>query len=823
MKILSCHVENFGVLQNKDYTFSDGLTQFCEENGAGKTTLAAFIRAMFYGLPPTRANAKAFDGRRRYYPFNGGKFGGNLTFSKGVDTYRIERFFDMKSDTRDRLTVYKNGAQTDMDEVGERVFGLDESAFGRTLFVTADDVDGGAEGLGERICGQMFTGAGVALDEALAALDEKRKSLKVRGGGGAIDRKSEEIAKLKDDIAGLERIDGGLGALYTDRKELLSQIAELEVEYEKLNEERVVAERWAVYDGYLSELEKKREALAETESAFPHGAPSEEEIRNSAAQLRLYSDNAAKIRAGAPSKLKEERLTYLKEKFAGGIPSEEEFSEIEARAGAISVNNAELERLRASNSERADLADTFRKGLPDENTLMELDSAYKKYSAGGAAAAHAPARAKLSPAVLVLAIFAGIALISGILLCLLSLIAGISAIVGGILLLAAAAFLYLKSRTTAGAPVAQTAGGDEAPLRSVLAQYGYYSDSVLMDYTRFLSDIGEYRRILATRAERESRIASLSARIAEDSAAVEGFLSRFGETSEPRSAISELRAEVKEFENSLREKEASTAENAALTEQNARIYGQVSAILQKYGIEFAEDLTEVFDGARRLASLKSEVESLRARAEEYKTANGLVERGAGAADYEVVRDALQKKRQELGLLDSRISECEADLERLPEKRNLLEEAGRELEKLQTDLRVVLAATKSLKTAYERVCDKYVAPVSGAFKKYAEAIEAGFGTKVKFGADFEVSFDFGGEIKSRKHLSAGQLAVCGLSVRLAIIENIFKGEKPLIILDDPFVDLDEGNFKRTAKVVEKLSKDMQIIYFCCHDARRIGGE
>lgn len=821
MKILSCHIENFGVLQDKDYDFSGGLTQFCEENGAGKTTLAAFIRAMFYGLHATRANSKIFDGRRRYYPFNGGKFGGNLTFSRGGDEYRIERFFDIKSDTRDRLAVYKNGAQIKIENVGEWAFGLDEAAFARTLFVTADDIDGGAEGLGERICGKMFTGEGVGLDEALSALDERRKSLKLRGGGGAIDRKKAEIAQLKDDIAGLETIDAGLGALYADRKALLDKIAALEVENEKLNEDRLTAERWAVYDGYIADGEKKRREMEEAKAAFPNGAPTEEEIKFCAAKLKKYNDNAAEIKSRAPSELKEERLKFLKEKFALGAPTEEDFAAVEGLTSAISLNEAELERLNAGEGERVGkLADTFRKGLPDEKTLSELDGAYKRYSSA-AAAAPAGGKTKLSPAVSGLAIFAGIALISGIFLCLLSLIAGIATIVGGVLLLAAAAFLYLRNRTRAALPDGQTRSGDEVALRSVLAQYGYYSDSVLVDYTRFLSDCGEYKRILEARAEREEKIDALSGQISEDKAAVSDFLSRFGEEEgSARSAIFALRAEVKELENGLREGELSAADCAALSEENTRIYAEVSAVLQKYGIPFSEDLTEVFDGAKRVADLSREAENLAARAEGYKIANDLNERGAGEVDLTAVRDELQKLRQDLGLSESRISECEADLERLPEKRNRLEEAGRELKNLEASLRIVQAAAENLKIAHERTCDKYVAPVSGAFRKYADAIEASFGERVKFGADFEVNFEFGGEIKSRKHLSAGQLAVCGLSVRLAIIENIFKGEKPIAILDDPFVNLDGANFARTAKVVEKLSEDMQIIYFCCHDARRI---
>ena len=40
MKLLKCHIENFGKLSNFDYVFKSGLNTIKEENGFGKTTFA---------------------------------------------------------------------------------------------------------------------------------------------------------------------------------------------------------------------------------------------------------------------------------------------------------------------------------------------------------------------------------------------------------------------------------------------------------------------------------------------------------------------------------------------------------------------------------------------------------------------------------------------------------------------------------------------------------------------------------------------------------------------------------------------------------------
>ena len=50
MRLLTCHIENFGKLSDFSYDFTDGYNAIVLPNGAGKSTFAAFIRVMFYGF-----------------------------------------------------------------------------------------------------------------------------------------------------------------------------------------------------------------------------------------------------------------------------------------------------------------------------------------------------------------------------------------------------------------------------------------------------------------------------------------------------------------------------------------------------------------------------------------------------------------------------------------------------------------------------------------------------------------------------------------------------------------------------------------------------
>jgi len=85
-------------------------------------------------------------------------------------------------------------------------------------------------------------------------------------------------------------------------------------------------------------------------------------------------------------------------------------------------------------------------------------------------------------------------------------------------------------------------------------------------------------------------------------------------------------------------------------------------------------------------------------------------------------------------------------------------------------------------------------------------------------DFEINFERNGKPRSDKHLSSGQKSVCALCFRLALIKNMYKNVLPFIVLDDPFVHLDNNHLQKVKTLIEGLSKDMQILYFTCHESR-----
>ena len=62
----------------------------------GKSTFAAFIRTMFYGLEGDRKRNIEENERKRYKPWQGGVFGGQLVFEMQGKKYLISRVFKDK-------------------------------------------------------------------------------------------------------------------------------------------------------------------------------------------------------------------------------------------------------------------------------------------------------------------------------------------------------------------------------------------------------------------------------------------------------------------------------------------------------------------------------------------------------------------------------------------------------------------------------------------------------------------------------------------------------------------------------------------------------
>lgn len=851
MRLKAYHIENFGNISNEDRAFDDKLTDICESNGFGKTTIASFIRSMFYGLPTYKETGKGNDlpERKRFYPFNNGKFGGSLTFELGGVEYKIERFFGKKSAKDDTLTVYSNGKKFNGfgDDIGRAVFELDKNSFDRTVFVNSDAIEICAtEGISAKLNNFVADLDGdSSIGDVIGAIEKSQKVLKAdRGSKGLIEDTKQEIFYVTNDIKNLESISNALDEKYTEADRLKRKIDEQESSIKEIADRNILIERWQRYDKLV---EKKAEVKADLDALgkqYPHGVPSEGEIAEMKKHSERLTELRGKITATVFDEDKRQRLNELSELFSDGVPSEDFLHELKYDVENITSDKAMLSALEdQGRSERFDeLEQKFGKGVPDDAEVGALAEEVERYrqleniqkAQTSVAVGSAPVVRK-SKTYIALAALAVVIVACGIGLFF------VNKIVGGVLLgvgvvgLLSSGFLYLKNLGVGRTVVVdektvklQTEMQQiESTVRESLVHYGYYSkNGVAFDFEMFKNDLTDYLDAVDKAAEKQQELGKRRKEIDEKIEKVKSVFVKYGvEDDSLLKSYMALQNLVNTFIAMRQDSEFADKKKSDVTNESKERAMAIKHIATKYGIAMSDDIVKWLDDLttafNSFSRLNDESEKLEAEMAEYREKYSLTKKPTEEiVDTSELEKGLRENRGKLADLDHAISADEAEVEKLDEKRNQLENAKERLGEYNKKLNIYKATVEFLEIAEKNLKDRYIAPVRDNFLYYADLLEETLGEKIAVDQDFNIMFERGGEYRSDKHLSSGQRSLCALCFRLALVNNMYETEKPFILLDDPFVHLDERHMERTRKVVRSLSENNQIIYFSCHQSRKI---
>lgn len=230
MRLLTCHIENFGKLSDFSYDFADGYNAFVLPNGAGKSTFAAFIRVMFYGFAGETKRTELEKERKRYQPWQGGTYGGQLTFTADGKYYLLSRVFGKtaKGDSfrlQDANTLLDSTDFT--EQIGQELFGINAESFMRTIYIGQAECAAFAatDSVSAKLGDQMeetedmasYDVANKKLADAINQLSDKRSTGKL----AKLEREAHVLAqelRAKNGSAGSVRygfkpVDGGQSAL----------------------------------------------------------------------------------------------------------------------------------------------------------------------------------------------------------------------------------------------------------------------------------------------------------------------------------------------------------------------------------------------------------------------------------------------------------------------------------------------------------------------------------------------------------------------------------------------------------------------------------
>ena len=856
MKLLRCHVENFGILSNFDRDFTDGLNILCRENGFGKSTLAAFIKAMFYGLPRTRTRNNA---RKRYDPWQGGKFGGFLEFEYQGTQYRVTRYFGKKEDTFALTDLTNRVESTDFSQkLGEELFHLDEDSFARSTFVpqfspremtATTSIRAKLTNLVED------TNDLNNFDTAMKQLQDYRKGLKLfKGEGGQIAQLRAESRSLEASICAaaekrepLEAVCQQIDALNQEKNEKEKEIETLRQQIRQASGQKALRVQQENLEQLRQQVRGRAEKLEELDAQYPAGYPTLAELdtqqenmaRALGAQKRIEG-RAAEKEASFLSEEEQSRLETLNRLFRQGAPREEELEDWEEKRQERDVLLRSRESGGLSAREQADfqaLRRTFAQGVPQDDQIRQAQRQGRRIAElQGMQRTGAERSGKKSS--LLLWIFGPVLLVLGLVLLVLkrTVPGAVSLVLGmGVLLWA-----LLKGRR--GDAAASFLAQAEEELADLQRQRDgfllrYYADAAEPEEKlgQLLADRQRYLDLSARSAQWEAQCRETEIQLRQLQSSLQQAFDRFYPNQDYDDGfLKTLRVGLGDIAQLNRRIQEEKTRRAAADAQDRReaveALGAVREFLNRYGLsgQTASDCMQKAEAdvhSRR--NLCAELENAQRMLDRFLEKNGDVgplQKSSlpGAEELEAREKQVQDRLNALdrALQEARVRrrELQESVERIPQwedRKDDLEEKIREAERKcdLTDRTMAL-----LEKAKDALANSYVEKMEQGFRKYADELLPGQLGNVMVDRDLQPHIDAQGAARELESFSAGTADGILLCMRLALVDALFGEEMPFLILDDPFVNLDDAHTKYALTLLKAMARDHQILYLVCNSSR-----
>ena len=162
------------------------------------------------------------------------------------------------------------------------------------------------------------------------------------------------------------------------------------------------------------------------------------------------------------------------------------------------------------------------------------------------------------------------------------------------------------------------------------------------------------------------------------------------------------------------------------------------------------------------------------------------------------------------------------VEKVSRLRDELDALCAQRKKMERDVDTLDATMNYLERAKEEQCENYAGPVQERFQYYFHMLvdrnKMLDAKKTQVDSDFRMTFSQTGATRQQENLSAGYADLVMVCMRMAVCDALYKKERPFIIMDDPFANVDDDMMQRAYELLELLSKDHHIIYFTCSNSR-----
>lgn len=800
MRLISCHIDNFGKISNYDLDFTEGINEIYADNGFGKSTLAAFLKVMFYGFSNENKHDEIINERKRYNPWQGGVYGGTVVFEVNGKEYELTRQF---GDKKGNVFVLRNNAtKLDSDDysekIGEEIFGIDGESYCRTIYIGDNDCKVEVNSNINAKIGNLVDNTG-----DINNYDSADKQLLGLWNQMNPNKKSGELAQLNSQINALKMeikegliIDESSNKIMElsskDKEELEAIGVEQKTIGEQLSKVATYKDKKANKDRY-EELVKEYKARAskreDAKAYFPGNLPIIEELNDKIQASRQLSELAGVVK-GLESQVNnaneendsKDKLEKLELKFSAGIPDNDKIALIGKTIGNMRAIKAGLSAKRNNAAK-----------------LQQVeDEAYERECR------HYANKAKVT------GMIGGITFLIALILVAagLTVLSSMPLVFAGIICIIAAVTLIVLSGH-AKASINKVERIEDEELTNLLIEIeedeNYIKDAELeiedffimynLSYNeeyasdelyKLRRDIDDYRE-LSEKCKKEENIYKDKKKRYDDAKReyddkVEGI----------KAYINDLGFVCKEDLNS----QLVDLLNASNIHNNCN-NEYVSALKLK------EDFEEAHPDYESYADLEE------------------IEENQSLEELEMRRSKNNMRTEELlrniNSYRTQLDEFGNKREIITEKENLLEVKEEQYEEALLRFDDITKTRDYLRLAKENLTNRYTKPVKDGIDKYYRKC-TGENNTIELDANLQAKYKEQGLSRNVETLSHGLRDLTGLCMRLALVDVMFKEEKPYIILDDPFVNLDNEKIAGGYKLIEDISQEYQVIYFTCHESR-----
>ena len=268
-------------------------------------------------------------------------------------------------------------------------------------------------------------------------------------------------------------------------------------------------------------------------------------------------------------------------------------------------------------------------------------------------------------------------------------------------------------------------------------------------------------------------------------------------------------------------------------ERKAVAEGALSAFLRQYGlreeayqkaIQSADDDHRLHDALReRLEEAKRKLseflqehpaaEELPPESDEPGPALDVLQR----AEASVQQEAEQIQEELRDLRQAYDSVCRS-VEEIPELQDRCAKLEEELEQDRERVRLLDKTMLLLERAKDRLATRYVGQLEQNFRRYADRLFEGKLGEAMVDHELRLSIDERGQQRALGSFSKGTVESVVLCMRMALVDALFTNEQPFLLLDDPFVNLDDARAGRALELIRELAKERQVIYLVCSRSR-----